>query len=163
MINETTLEVYGYVVAADDCGGGYVIPILDAFREIKTTLGVEFIGLANTADMVSYQLRRKPNIVLTSQCKSPPSVLSEIDADVSQVCNQKMGSVSEPFLGPQNTLATSPSGTPAQSLLDDTVSKVFPSAIPPAHQTPDSPATTIIPRGSSRKNPVSDPMILILA
>ncbi|KAL7783945.1 hypothetical protein V8C43DRAFT_325688 [Trichoderma afarasin] len=38
VVNETTLEMYGYVLAADAFGGGYVIPLAEAFRNIANTL-----------------------------------------------------------------------------------------------------------------------------
>lgn len=56
MVNERTLEVYGYVVAADSFGGGYVIPLLEAFRNISTSLELLSIRLATTADMAAARL-----------------------------------------------------------------------------------------------------------
>lgn len=57
MVNETTLEVYGYVVAADSFGGGYVIPILEAFQSIGASLGPSYsIRIATTVDMAAAKL-----------------------------------------------------------------------------------------------------------
>ncbi|KAI8716659.1 Zn(2)-C6 fungal-type domain-containing protein [Fusarium sp. LHS14.1] len=53
VVNEGTLEVYGDVVAADSFGGGHVIPLLDAFRSIVTSLGLRSVGLATTVDMAT--------------------------------------------------------------------------------------------------------------
>ncbi|PKK47705.1 hypothetical protein CI102_6691, partial [Trichoderma harzianum] len=56
VVNETTLEVYGYVVAADAFGGGYVIPLAEAFRNIANTLRCQSVDLATTVDMASAKL-----------------------------------------------------------------------------------------------------------
>ncbi|KAL6362750.1 hypothetical protein LRP88_04054 [Fusarium phalaenopsidis] len=56
VVNEGTLEVYGYVVAADSFGGGYVIPLLEAFRSISASLRLFSVRLAITADMAAVKL-----------------------------------------------------------------------------------------------------------
>ncbi|RSL51317.1 hypothetical protein CEP53_008473 [Fusarium sp. AF-6] len=60
VVNEVTLEVYGYVVAADSFGGGYVIPLLEAFRSIGASLGSFSVRLAITADMAAVKLEGDP-------------------------------------------------------------------------------------------------------
>ncbi|KAM5348998.1 hypothetical protein ACJ41O_008821 [Fusarium nematophilum] len=49
--NVETLEVYGYVVAADAFGGGYVVPLLDAFRDIRHALRAKSVNLATATDL----------------------------------------------------------------------------------------------------------------
>ncbi|KAH7268505.1 hypothetical protein B0J15DRAFT_486757 [Fusarium solani] len=56
VVNEGTLEVYGYVVAADSFGGGHVISLLDAFKSIGASLGLRSVGLATTVDMATAKL-----------------------------------------------------------------------------------------------------------
>uniref|UniRef100_A0A8H7NKV0 Nitrogen regulatory protein areA GATA-like domain-containing protein n=1 Tax=Bionectria ochroleuca TaxID=29856 RepID=A0A8H7NKV0_BIOOC len=56
VINESTLEVYGYVVAADAFGGGYIIPLVEAFSNITDTLRCQSVDLATTIDMASAKL-----------------------------------------------------------------------------------------------------------
>ncbi|RMJ16791.1 hypothetical protein CDV36_003557 [Fusarium kuroshium] len=56
VVNEVTLEVYGYVVVADSFGGGYIIPLLEAFRSIAASLGSFSVRLATTADMAAVKL-----------------------------------------------------------------------------------------------------------
>ncbi|CAG9995976.1 unnamed protein product [Clonostachys byssicola] len=58
VVNESTLEVYGYVVAADTFGGGYIIPLVEAFRNIADTLRCQSVDLATTIDMASAKLER---------------------------------------------------------------------------------------------------------
>ncbi|KAF3075898.1 hypothetical protein CFAM422_001630 [Trichoderma lentiforme] len=58
VVNEKTLEVYGYVVAADAFGGGYIIPLAEAFQNITDKLGCQFVNLATTMDMASDKLER---------------------------------------------------------------------------------------------------------
>ncbi|KAH8658875.1 hypothetical protein BGZ61DRAFT_540393 [Ilyonectria robusta] len=62
VVNERTLEVYGYIVAADAFGGGYIIPLVEAFRNIKNTLGCQSVDLATTIDMASAKLERMPDM-----------------------------------------------------------------------------------------------------
>ncbi|RSL52213.1 hypothetical protein CEP54_010998 [Fusarium duplospermum] len=56
VVNEETLEVYGYVVAADSFGGGHVIPLCAAFQSIVASLGLNSVGLATTVDMATTKL-----------------------------------------------------------------------------------------------------------
>ncbi|CAH0016924.1 unnamed protein product [Clonostachys rhizophaga] len=56
VVNECTLEVYGYVVAADAFGGGYVISLVEAFSNITDTLRCQSVDLATTIDMASAKL-----------------------------------------------------------------------------------------------------------
>ncbi|KAK4070723.1 hypothetical protein Trihar35433_5190 [Trichoderma harzianum] len=58
VVNETTLEVYGYIVAADTFGGGYIIPLAEAFRNIADILRCQSVDLATTIDMASAKLGR---------------------------------------------------------------------------------------------------------
>lgn len=58
MVNETTLEVYGYVVASDAFGRGYIIPLAEAFQNITDKLGCQYVNLATTIDMASDKLER---------------------------------------------------------------------------------------------------------
>ncbi|KAI5459332.1 hypothetical protein BGZ63DRAFT_325107, partial [Mariannaea sp. PMI_226] len=50
-VNETTFEVYGYIVAADTFGGGYVISLSEAFQNIRDTLRCNSVDLATTFDI----------------------------------------------------------------------------------------------------------------
>ncbi|CAH0039592.1 unnamed protein product [Clonostachys solani] len=86
VVNESTLEVYGYVVAADAFGGGYIIPLVDAFRNITDTLRCQSVDLATTIDMASAKLGRifdmngepaamiAPIFSENSALQSPPTV-----------------------------------------------------------------------------------------
>ncbi|KAM0430908.1 hypothetical protein ACHAPT_005542 [Fusarium lateritium] len=56
VVNEGTLEVYGYVVAADSFGGGHVIPLIEAFWSIGGSLGLRSVGIATTVDMATAKL-----------------------------------------------------------------------------------------------------------
>ncbi|KAF5009249.1 hypothetical protein FDECE_4542 [Fusarium decemcellulare] len=56
VVDSRTLEVHGYLVAADAFGEGYVIPMTQAFQNIKDTLGVQSVGLATTLDMANLKL-----------------------------------------------------------------------------------------------------------
>lgn len=51
--------VYGYLVAADAFDGGYVIPLDEAFRSIKTALKCQSIDLASSF--------RSANVEVSSQ------------------------------------------------------------------------------------------------
>ncbi|KAH6892496.1 hypothetical protein B0T10DRAFT_375476, partial [Thelonectria olida] len=59
VVNERTLEVYGYVVAVDAFGGGYVIPLHEAFRNIVDSLGFLSVDLATVVDMATVKLGRE--------------------------------------------------------------------------------------------------------
>ncbi|KAJ4854854.1 uncharacterized protein T069G_10412 [Trichoderma breve] len=74
VVNETTLEVYGYVVAADAFGGGYVIPLAEAFRNIANTLRCQFVDLATTVDMASAKLGRMFDIDGEPTATMTPSI-----------------------------------------------------------------------------------------
>lgn len=78
VVNETTLEVYGYVVAADAFGGGYIIPLTEAFRNIAHTLRCQSIDLATTIDMASAKLGRMFDIN-----GEPTAMMTPIIADHS--------------------------------------------------------------------------------
>ncbi|KAJ3546752.1 hypothetical protein NM208_g1852 [Fusarium decemcellulare] len=56
VVDGRTLEVHGYLVAADAFGGGYVIPMAQAFQNIKDTLGVQSVGLATPLDIANLKL-----------------------------------------------------------------------------------------------------------
>ncbi|KAL6811630.1 hypothetical protein J3E69DRAFT_350045 [Trichoderma sp. SZMC 28015] len=58
VVNETTLEVYGYVVAADAFGVGYIIPLAEAFQDITDKLGCQCVTLATTIGMADDKLER---------------------------------------------------------------------------------------------------------
>ncbi|KAK7916896.1 hypothetical protein PG985_010504 [Apiospora marii] len=45
VINSETGHVYGHLVAADELGGGHVVPILDTFEDIKTQLDATVVAL----------------------------------------------------------------------------------------------------------------------
>lgn len=75
--------MYGYVVAADAFGGGYVIPLEEAFRNIKATLGCQSVDLAATSRTASIKGPsqrfvcnqpffdwNRPNTIVKSQDKS---------------------------------------------------------------------------------------------
>lgn len=68
MVNEATLEVYGYVVAADSFQGGYIIPLYDAFRSIAASLGLRSVGLATTVDMATAKLGKRPCVAAYDVC-----------------------------------------------------------------------------------------------
>lgn len=89
--------MYGYVVAADAFGGGYIIPLTEAFHNIADTLRCQSVNLATTIDMASAKLGRmfdingeptammapiiadrpvKPSSTLTSCISTPTTNLS---------------------------------------------------------------------------------------
>ncbi|KAM6485840.1 hypothetical protein HDV62DRAFT_261237 [Trichoderma sp. SZMC 28011] len=74
VVNETTLEVYGYVVASDAFGGGYVIPLAEAFRNIANTLRCQSVDLATTVDMASAKLGRMFDINGEPTAMMTPSI-----------------------------------------------------------------------------------------
>ncbi|KAK7931730.1 hypothetical protein PG985_002442 [Apiospora marii] len=51
VIDEKTLEVYGHVVAADDFGAGYIIPIKDTMNDIKRCLKATSVSLPSASDV----------------------------------------------------------------------------------------------------------------
>ncbi|KAK3377595.1 hypothetical protein B0H63DRAFT_398619 [Podospora didyma] len=53
VIDQATLEVYGYIVAADSFGSGYVIPLQNAFTDIKKRLGAQAVTLATPEDVAA--------------------------------------------------------------------------------------------------------------
>lgn len=57
VVNPISLEVYGHVVATDVTGDGYVVPLYQSFREMEEVLGVEAVGLPDTADLLESALR----------------------------------------------------------------------------------------------------------
>ncbi|PFH57467.1 hypothetical protein XA68_15030 [Ophiocordyceps unilateralis] len=51
VIDERTLQAYGYVVASDAFGGAYVIPMVEALQDMQACLGLSSIRLAAPDDM----------------------------------------------------------------------------------------------------------------
>lgn len=51
MVNDRTVEVYGHVVAADDFGGGYVMPFEKTLQDIKGQMKFDTITLASIDDI----------------------------------------------------------------------------------------------------------------
>ncbi len=43
--------MYGYFIAVDGFGGGYIVPIHEAFRDIAHSVGVLSVDIATAADM----------------------------------------------------------------------------------------------------------------
>ncbi|KJZ68445.1 hypothetical protein HIM_12170 [Hirsutella minnesotensis 3608] len=58
VVNEETLEVYGYVVASDFFGGGYIISMAEAFEDIKANLGLISVLLASSFDVATAERSR---------------------------------------------------------------------------------------------------------
>lgn len=109
MVNETTLEVYGYVVAADAFGGGYIIPLAEAFRNIANTLRCQSVDLATTVDMASAKLGHMFDIN-----GEPIAMMAPITADHSMMPSSPIIScISTPTTNPSMTSNTSCSSTPA--------------------------------------------------
>lgn len=53
VVNETTSEVLGHVVAADNLGGAYIMPLEATLSEIKNRLQAQSVGLASTVDILN--------------------------------------------------------------------------------------------------------------
>ncbi|KAL7911684.1 hypothetical protein GGI35DRAFT_468169 [Trichoderma velutinum] len=82
VVNETTLEVYGYVVAADAFGGGYIIPLAEAFHNITDALRCQCVDMATTIDMASAKLER----MFDMDCE-PTAAMGPITAEHSVLSN----------------------------------------------------------------------------
>ncbi|KAK0750055.1 hypothetical protein B0T18DRAFT_462023 [Schizothecium vesticola] len=52
VVNPTSLEVYGHVVATDITGDAYIVPLYASLEEMKEALGVESVSLPDTADLL---------------------------------------------------------------------------------------------------------------
>ncbi|KAM4066117.1 hypothetical protein HRG_000266 [Hirsutella rhossiliensis] len=61
VVNEKTLEVYGYIVASDPFGGGHIIPMAEALEDIKVTIGLGSVTLASSFDVATAELSRQIN------------------------------------------------------------------------------------------------------
>ncbi|KAL1969803.1 hypothetical protein VTN77DRAFT_7312 [Rasamsonia byssochlamydoides] len=55
-VDETTLEVYGHVVASDIFGDTYVLPLLQTFDDIREHLGAVAVNLPTNVDIICKQL-----------------------------------------------------------------------------------------------------------
>ncbi|KAK4085019.1 uncharacterized protein Triagg1_9 [Trichoderma aggressivum f. europaeum] len=109
VVNETTLEVYGYVVAADAFGGGYLIPLAEAFRNIADTLRCQSVDLATTIDMASAKLGRMFDIN-----GEPTAMMAPITADHSVMPSSHiMSCISTPTTNLSITSNISRASTPA--------------------------------------------------
>jgi hypothetical protein len=53
VVNESTLEVIGHVVATDELDDAYVIPFADIFKDIKTRLAAHSVELASPSSIRS--------------------------------------------------------------------------------------------------------------
>lgn len=53
VMNESTLDVIGQIVATDELDEAYVIPLADIFEDIKIRLGIESVGLASASSIRS--------------------------------------------------------------------------------------------------------------
>ncbi|PNP55511.1 hypothetical protein THARTR1_04341 [Trichoderma harzianum] len=98
-----TLEVYGYVVAADAFGGGYIIPLAEAFRNIADTLRCQSVDMATTIDMATAKLGRMFDIN-----GEPTAMMAPIIVDHSM-----MPSISTPATNLSITSNISRASTPA--------------------------------------------------
>jgi len=56
VVNPTSLEVYGHVVATDIMGDAYIVPLYASLEEMKEVLGVESVSLPDTADLLDAAL-----------------------------------------------------------------------------------------------------------
>ncbi|KAI0381134.1 hypothetical protein F5Y04DRAFT_84635 [Hypomontagnella monticulosa] len=56
VVDERTLQVYGHVVAADDFGSGYIIPLDKVFEDIKFRLNMNSVQLASMLDIASARM-----------------------------------------------------------------------------------------------------------
>ena len=52
VIDSSTFELYGHLVATDMFGGGYVIPMSDVFNDIKRNLDARSVELPDTVDVL---------------------------------------------------------------------------------------------------------------
>lgn len=88
VVNEKTLEVYGYVVAADAFGGGYIVPLDDALRDIADKLQAQSVELATIIDMATAKLRTitildpsAPSFVPTQQTQRRSSLSEHLELE----------------------------------------------------------------------------------
>ncbi|KAL7953233.1 hypothetical protein V8C34DRAFT_66509 [Trichoderma compactum] len=109
VVNETTLDVYGYVVAADAFGGGYIIPLAEAFRNIANTLRCQSVDLSTTIDMASAKFGRMFGIN-----GEPTAMIAPIIADHSMMPSSHIIScISTPTPNLSITSSISRASTPA--------------------------------------------------
>ncbi|KAJ5885184.1 hypothetical protein N7495_009694 [Penicillium taxi] len=62
VVNERSREVYGHIIAADAFGGGYIIPMDDTLRDIKTHLQVEYVDVASLVDIASVSMVKMTSV-----------------------------------------------------------------------------------------------------
>jgi hypothetical protein len=53
VVNESTLEVIGHIVATDELGDAYVIPLADVFEDIKRRFHAKSVELASASSIQS--------------------------------------------------------------------------------------------------------------
>lgn len=62
VVNPVSMEVYGHVVATDVTGDAYVVPLWRSLEEMRQRLGVEAVGLPETADLLDAALRAEAGV-----------------------------------------------------------------------------------------------------
>jgi hypothetical protein len=55
VVNQNTLNVYGHIVATDDFGDGYVIPMTETLEDIRTALGAPLARLPTDVDVTLFK------------------------------------------------------------------------------------------------------------
>lgn len=54
IVDETTLEVYGHLVASDGLGGAYIIPLRSSLEDMRTTFRADAVEFPSSIDVFSY-------------------------------------------------------------------------------------------------------------
>jgi len=79
VVDASTDEVYGHVVATDVFGRGYVVPICDSFEDIKNRLSVGWVSLPSQEEIFTFNRPPLPPPAPVVQYQAPQPVVQVLD------------------------------------------------------------------------------------